>query len=214
MKPGVFEGKKFPFTPKRRKKSLGSQCNNIIDARHDLAAFRSKLANVSWLRSYTSQPTGTYSDHSDHDLPVEPECKPQSLQTPESDHSKHDLPSEPGNPTTGDRLPPLGHERLQCRPESGVDTKDASDVEGESEVRVTTDVPRGPKVTQQHLDTVNEWWQSEIEAWKSIILGFSGYEAKRYDSMNQWDQWIYRKYRFDHHFFYHEVAPPPLEMWE
>ena len=62
MKPGFFQGKKFPFTPKRRKKSLGSQCisyNNIIDPRHDLAAFRSKLANVSWLRSYTdgdSQP--------------------------------------------------------------------------------------------------------------------------------------------------------------
>ena len=55
MKPGVFQGKKFPFTPKRRKKSLGSQCNNIIDTRHDLAAFRSKLANlnVSWLRSYS-----------------------------------------------------------------------------------------------------------------------------------------------------------------
>ena len=52
MKPGIFQGKKFPFTPKRRKKSLGSQCNNIIDTRHDLAAFRSKLANVSWLRSY------------------------------------------------------------------------------------------------------------------------------------------------------------------
>ena len=52
MKPGVFQGKKFPFTPKRRKKSLGSQCNNIIDTRHDLAAFRSKLANVSWLHSY------------------------------------------------------------------------------------------------------------------------------------------------------------------
>ena len=49
MKPGVFQGKKFPFTPKRRKKSLGSQCNNIIDTHHDLAAFRSKLANVSWL---------------------------------------------------------------------------------------------------------------------------------------------------------------------
>ena len=53
MKPGFFQGKKFPFTPKRRKKSLGSQCNNIIDTRHDLAAFRSKLANVPWLRSYT-----------------------------------------------------------------------------------------------------------------------------------------------------------------
>ena len=52
MKPGVFQGKKFPFTPKRSKKSLGSQCNNIIDTRHDLVAFRSKLANVSWLRSY------------------------------------------------------------------------------------------------------------------------------------------------------------------
>ena len=52
MKPGVFQGKKFPFTPKRRKKSLGSQCHNIIDTRHDLAAFRSKLANVSWIRSY------------------------------------------------------------------------------------------------------------------------------------------------------------------
>ena len=56
MKPGFFQGKKFPFTPKRRKKSLGSQCNNIIDTRHDLAAFRSKLANVSWLRSYTNEP--------------------------------------------------------------------------------------------------------------------------------------------------------------
>ena len=53
MKPGFFQGKKFPFTPKRRKKSLVSQCNNIIDTRHDLAAFRSNLANVSWLRSYT-----------------------------------------------------------------------------------------------------------------------------------------------------------------
>ena len=52
MKPGFFQGKKFPFTPKRRKKSLGSQCTNIIDTRYDLAAFRSKLANVSWLRSY------------------------------------------------------------------------------------------------------------------------------------------------------------------
>ena len=52
MKPGFFQNKKFPFTPKRRKKSLGSQCNNIIDTRHDLAAFGSKLANVSWLRSY------------------------------------------------------------------------------------------------------------------------------------------------------------------
>ena len=52
MKPGFFQGKKFPFTPKRRRKSLSSQCNNIIDTRHDLAAFRSKLANVSWLRSY------------------------------------------------------------------------------------------------------------------------------------------------------------------
>ena len=52
MNPGVFQGKKFPFTPKRRKKSLGSQCNSIIDTRHDLAAFRSKLANVSWLRGY------------------------------------------------------------------------------------------------------------------------------------------------------------------
>ena len=56
MKPGFFQGKKFPFTPKRRKKSLGSQCNNIIDTRHDLAAFRSKLANVSWLRSYNIVP--------------------------------------------------------------------------------------------------------------------------------------------------------------
>ena len=56
MKPGFFQGKKFPFTPKRRKKSLGSQCNNIIDTRHDLAAFRSKLANVSWLRSYMGKP--------------------------------------------------------------------------------------------------------------------------------------------------------------
>ena len=56
MKPGFFQGKKFPFTPKRRKKSLGSQCNNIIDTRHDLAAFRSKLANVSWLRSYRVAP--------------------------------------------------------------------------------------------------------------------------------------------------------------
>ena len=55
MKPGFFQGKKFPFTPKRRKKSLGSQCNNIIDTRHDLAAFRSNLANVSWLRSYIGQ---------------------------------------------------------------------------------------------------------------------------------------------------------------
>ena len=52
MKPRVFQGKKFPFTPKRTEKSLGSQCNNIIDTRHDLAAFRSKLGNVSWLRSY------------------------------------------------------------------------------------------------------------------------------------------------------------------
>ena len=52
MKPGFFQGKKFPFIPKRRKKSLGSQCNNIIDTRHDLAAFRTELANVSWLRSY------------------------------------------------------------------------------------------------------------------------------------------------------------------
>ena len=52
MTPGLFQGKKFPFTPKRRGKSLGSQCNNIIDTRHDLAAFRSKLANVPWLRSY------------------------------------------------------------------------------------------------------------------------------------------------------------------
>ena len=52
MKPGVFQGKKFSFTPKRRKKSLGSQCNNRIDTRHDLAAFRSKLANVSRLRNY------------------------------------------------------------------------------------------------------------------------------------------------------------------
>ena len=52
MKPGVFQGEKFPFTPKRRKISLGSQCNNIKDTRHDLAAFRSKLANVPWLRSY------------------------------------------------------------------------------------------------------------------------------------------------------------------
>ena len=59
MKPVVFQGKKFPFTPKRRKKSLGSQCNNIIDTRHDLAAFRSKLANVSWLRSYTGTVTVT-----------------------------------------------------------------------------------------------------------------------------------------------------------
>ena len=56
MKPGVFQGKKFPFTPKRRKRSLGSQCNNIIDTRHDLAAFRSKLANVSWLRNYREPP--------------------------------------------------------------------------------------------------------------------------------------------------------------
>ena len=52
MKPGIFQGKKFPFTPNGRKKSLGSQCNSIIDTPHDLAAFRSKLANVSWLRSY------------------------------------------------------------------------------------------------------------------------------------------------------------------
>ena len=57
MKPGVFQGKNFPFTPKRRKKSLGSQCNNIIDTRHDLAAFQSKLVNVSWLRSYTCSPS-------------------------------------------------------------------------------------------------------------------------------------------------------------
>ena len=54
MKPGVFQGKKFPFTPKRRKKSPGSQCNSIIDTRHNLAAFRSKLANVSWLCSYNN----------------------------------------------------------------------------------------------------------------------------------------------------------------
>ena len=57
MKPGFFQGKKFPFTPKRRNETLGSQCNNIIDTRHDLAAFRSKLANVSWLRSYTQAST-------------------------------------------------------------------------------------------------------------------------------------------------------------
>ena len=31
--------------------------------------------------------------------------------------------------------------------------------------------------------------------------------------MSQWDQWVYRKYRFDHHFFYKDVAPPPIEMW-
>ena len=31
--------------------------------------------------------------------------------------------------------------------------------------------------------------------------------------MNQWDQLIYRKYRFEHHFFYTEMAPPPIEMW-
>ena len=62
MKPGVFQGKKFPFTPKRRKKSLGSQCNNIIDTRHDLAAFRSKLANVSWLRSYKDTMGGGQGD--------------------------------------------------------------------------------------------------------------------------------------------------------
>ena len=63
MKPGVFQGKKFPFTPKRRKKSLGSQCNNIIDTRHDLGAFRSKLANVSWLRSYIQRLEFTQEQH-------------------------------------------------------------------------------------------------------------------------------------------------------
>ena len=63
MKPGVFQGKKFPFTPKRRRKSLGTQCNNIIDTRHDLAAFRSKLANVSWLRSYIAQWCGRDMGH-------------------------------------------------------------------------------------------------------------------------------------------------------
>ena len=57
MKPGGFQGKKLPFTPKSRKKSLGSQCNNIIDTRHDLAAFRSKLMNVSWLCSYKGKGT-------------------------------------------------------------------------------------------------------------------------------------------------------------
>ena len=31
--------------------------------------------------------------------------------------------------------------------------------------------------------------------------------------MSPWDQWIYRKYRFDHHFFCTDMAPPPIEMW-
>ena len=66
MKPGFFQGKKFPFTPKRRKKSLGSQCNNVIDTRHDLAAFRSKLANVSWLRSYKYRFFGKYFKNGRH----------------------------------------------------------------------------------------------------------------------------------------------------
>ena len=90
---------------------------------------------------------------------------------------------------------------------------ETSEVESVQEVRMTTDVPRGPRVSQQHVDTVNGWWKDEMEPWKSIILGFSGYEAMRYDSMSQWDQWVYRKYRFDHQFFYKDVAPPPIEMW-
>ena len=130
---------------------------------------------------------------------VEPLSMPHSLQVPESDRSDHDLPSEPRNLKPGDQSPPPEREQLQCRLESGEDTSDASD--DESEVKVTTDVPRGPQVTQKYVDTVNAWWQSEIEPWKSMILDYSGYKAKRYDSMNQWDQWIYRKYRFVHHFF-------------
>ena len=96
-------------------------------------------------------------DLSDHAQPFASRGEPVNPQIPEPDHSDPDLPSEPGSLTPGHGAPPLEYGRLQCEPESGGTTDAASDEESVHAVRITSNVPRGPRVSQQHVDTVNEW---------------------------------------------------------
>ena len=54
---------------------------------------------------------------------------------------------------------------------------------------------------------VQHWWSTEIEPYKALILG--PHEARLVDAMSPVDQWSYRKYRYDVHFYYKNAPPPP-----
>ena len=132
-------------------------------------------------------------DLSDHAQLFGSQGEPVNPHIPEPDYSDPDLPSESRRLTRDKLAPPPDHGQLQCEPESGGTTDATSDEESVHAVRTTTNVPCGPRVSQLHVDTVNEWWKDEIQLWKLLILGFSAYEGEMYDSMSKWDQWIYRK---------------------
>ena len=76
----------------------------------------------------------------------------------------------------------------------------------DSDVEVPT-VPRGPHASPQQVADVQQWWSREIEPYKALILG--PHEARLVAAMSPVDQWSYRKYRYDVHFYYKNVAPPP-----
>ena len=58
---------------------------------------------------------------------------------------------------------------------------------------------------------VRQWSNDEIAPWKAIILG--GWDARRFDTMAENEQWMYIKYRYDVHMYYQGIPPPPTEMW-
>ena len=64
----------------------------------------------------------------------------------------------------------------------------------------------------QQVADVQQWWSREIEPYKALILG--PHEARLVAAMSPVNQWSYRKYRYDVHFYYKNVAPPPREMWQ
>ena len=76
----------------------------------------------------------------------------------------------------------------------------------DSDVEVPT-VPRGPHASPQQVADVQQWCSREIEPYKAPILG--PHEARLVAAMSPVDQWSYRKYRYDVHFYYKNVPPPP-----
>ena len=69
-----------------------------------------------------------------------------------------------------------------------------------------------PHASPQQVAEVQRWWSTEIEPYKALILG--PHEAQLVEAMSPVDQWSYRKYRYDVHFYYKNVPPPPREMWQ
>ena len=68
-------------------------------------------------------------------------------------------------------------------------------------------MPRGPHASPQQVADVQHWWSREIEPYKALILG--PHEARLVAAMSPVDQWSYQKYRYDVHFYYKNVPPPP-----